>query len=77
MRLRAFILPIVVTAAGLVPGLAAATIDLFPKEIVIDSGTTNVQIINNGDRPEYVTISMSRLLNPGVELKDEKLEPVG
>lgn len=77
MRLHAFILPIAVASAGFIPGLAAATIDLFPKEIVIDSGTTSVQIINNGDRPEYVTISLSRLLNPGVLLKDEKLEPVG
>lgn len=77
MRLHAFILSTAVAAAGFVPGFAAATIDLFPKEIVIDSGTTSVQIINNGDRPEYVAISMSRLLNPGVELKDEKLEPVG
>lgn len=77
MRLHAFILPIAAAVAGFVPGLAAATIDVFPKEVVIDSGTTSVQIINNGDRPEYVTVSMSRLLNPGVPLKDEKLEPVG
>ncbi|MCA8252716.1 hypothetical protein LGM89_05540 [Burkholderia sp. AU31624] len=77
MRLHAFILPMALTLAGFVPGLAAATIDVFPKEIVLDSGTTNVQIINNGDRPEYVTISLSRLLNPGVPLKDEKREPVG
>ncbi|MDR6496990.1 hypothetical protein J2785_000132 [Burkholderia ambifaria] len=77
MRLRSFFLPIAATFAALIPGIAVATIDVFPKEISIDSDTTNVQIINNGDRPEYVTISLSRLLNPGMPLKDEKLESVG
>ncbi|VWB31288.1 pilus assembly protein [Burkholderia lata] len=77
MRLHAFFLAIAVAAVGFVPGLAAATIDVFPKETVLDSRTTTVQIVNNGDRPEYVTISLSRWLNPGVPLKDEKLEPVG
>ncbi|WP_175912016.1 hypothetical protein [Burkholderia metallica] len=77
MRLRSFFLPIAATLAALIPGVAVATIDVFPKEIPVDSGTANVQIVNNGDRPEYVTISLSRLLNPGVPLKDEKLESVG
>ena len=77
MRLRSFFFPIAATLAALIPGVAVATIDVFPKEISVDSGTTSVQIVNNGDRPEYVTISLSRLLNPGVPLKDEKLESVG
>jgi len=77
MRLRSFILPIAAMLGALIPGIAVATIDVFPKEISVDSGTTRVQIVNNGDRPEYVTISLSRLLNPGVRLKDEKLESVG
>lgn len=63
--------------AALIPGVAVATIDVSPMEITVDSGTAEVSIVNNGDRPEYVTISLSHLLNPGVPLKDEKLESVG
>lgn len=63
-------------AAGM-SGSAFAAIDVMPKEIEVDTGPTTVQIVNNGDRPEYVTISLARLLNPGVPLKEEELEPVG
>jgi len=77
MRLSSFFLPTAATLAALIPGVAVATIDVFPKEISVDSGTASVQIVNNGDRPEYVTISLSRLLNPGVPLKEEKLESIG
>lgn len=71
------IAPIAAVIAGLIPSPALAAIDVLPKEITVGSNTTNVEIVNNGDRPEYVTISLSRLLNPGVPLDDEKLEPVG
>nr|WP_208457413.1 MULTISPECIES: hypothetical protein [Burkholderia cepacia complex] len=57
------------------PSLAA--IDLMPKEVQVDAKATAVQVVNNSDRPEYVSISLSRLLNPGVPLEDEWLEPVG
>ncbi|ASE98659.1 hypothetical protein CEQ23_35665 [Burkholderia cepacia] len=63
--------------AGFISGSAFAAIDVMPKEIEVDKGTTSVQIVNNGDRPEYVTISLARLLNPGVPLKEEELEQVG
>ncbi|WP_244130271.1 hypothetical protein [Burkholderia sp. BCC0044] len=49
----------------------------MPKEITVDGKGTTVQVVNNGSRPEYVNISLSRLLNPGVPLNDEKLESVG
>ncbi|MEK6355261.1 MAG: hypothetical protein V4796_19200 [Burkholderia cenocepacia] len=54
-----------------------AAIDLMPKEVAVDAKVTTVQVVNNGDRPEYVSISLSRLLNPGVPLENERLEPVG
>ncbi|MGZ2748867.1 hypothetical protein [Burkholderia stagnalis] len=54
-----------------------AALDLLPKEVSIDAKVTTVQVVNNSDRPEYVSISLSRLLNPGVPLEDEQLEPVG
>lgn len=64
--------------AGLSLSVSAfGAIDLIPKEVVIHDKAIPVRIINNGDRPEYVSISLSRLLNPGVALADEKLEPVG
>jgi len=70
------------SAFALMIGLLASqstlgAIDLIPKEVVVHDKATAVQIINNGNRPEYVSISLSRLLNPGVPLEDEKLEPVG
>jgi hypothetical protein len=59
-----------------VPGQAFALIDISPKEIVVQDKPTTVQIINNGERPEYVSITLSRLLNPGVEVGSERLEPI-
>ncbi|WP_260433563.1 hypothetical protein [Burkholderia sp. Bp8998] len=35
------------------------------------------RVVNHGWHPEYVEISLSRLLDPGVPLKDERLEEVG
>ncbi|KWD51708.1 hypothetical protein WL67_01570 [Burkholderia ubonensis] len=54
-----------------------AAIDVLPKETKVDADAEKVRIVNNGDRPEYVVISLSRLLNPGVRLEDERLELVG
>lgn len=58
-------------------GPAAATIDLLPKMIEVqpeESGT--VKIINNSDHAEFVSITLSRLLNPGVPYEEEKQEAV-
>nr|WP_244109091.1 hypothetical protein [Burkholderia anthina] len=60
-----------------VPVSAAAAIDMMPKDITLKSEVTTVQVINNGDHAEYVSVSLSRLLNPGVPLESERLEPVG
>ncbi len=59
-----------------VPVPAFALIDISPKEIVVQDKPITVQIINKGERPEYVSITLSRLLNPGVELGSEQLEPI-
>lgn len=56
---------------------AWAAIDLIPKEAEVRDQAVFARVINNGTHPEYVEISLARLLNPGVPLKDERLEPVG
>lgn len=65
------------TTALSTPTVSFSAIDLMPKEATVDANAVTVQVVNHGDRPEYVTISLSRLLNPGVPLEDERLEPVG
>ena len=50
------------------PTVSFSAIDLMPKEATVDANVVTVQVVNNGDRPEYVSISLSRLLNPGVPL---------
>ncbi|MCW5140967.1 hypothetical protein [Burkholderia cenocepacia] len=63
--------------SGLLSCSSFAAIDVMPKEITVDEKGTTVEVVNNGSRPEYVSISLSRLLNPGVALNDEKVESVG
>jgi len=67
---------VLLLACMVIPAPAFAVIDISPKEIVVHNKSTSVQIINKGDRPEYVSITLSRLLNPGVEVASEKLEPI-
>ncbi|KWN18125.1 hypothetical protein WT83_11705 [Burkholderia territorii] len=77
MKSIASIFPAICLASCLsvaIPSFAA--IDLMPKEVTVDMDAITVQVVNNGDRPEYVGISLSRLLNPGVPLDDERVEPV-
>lgn len=57
---------------------AWAVIDLKPKIIEVQPGeSTAVTIINKSDHMEFVSVALSRLLNPGVPYEDEKLEAVG
>ncbi|MBY8609079.1 hypothetical protein K7N18_30090 [Burkholderia arboris] len=78
MKLRIHRALVVVLIAGwLAPAVTFAAIDLMPKEIIVGNDGATAQIINNGNRPEYVSISLAHLLNPGVPLRDEKLEQVG
>lgn len=60
-----------------IPLPVAGAIDLIPKETVVRDRTVFARVVNNGWHAEYVEISLSRLLNPGVPLKDERLEEVG
>ncbi|MBP0605399.1 MULTISPECIES: hypothetical protein [Burkholderia] len=60
-----------------VPVSAVAAIDMIPKEVSLEGKATSVQVTNDGDRTEYVSVSLSQLLNPGVSLENERLEPVG
>jgi len=58
-------------------GPVAATIDLLPKMIEVQpEEPTAVKIVNNSDHAEFVSITLSRLLNPGVAYEEEKLEAV-
>ncbi|MEK7886880.1 hypothetical protein AAB992_07140 [Burkholderia contaminans] len=65
------------TAALAFPISAAAAIDMLPKDVTLKRTVTWVQVVNNGDRAEYVNVSLSRLMNPGVPFESERLEPVG
>lgn len=55
---------------------ASAHVDVTPKLAVVQGKPASVRIVNQGDRAEYVSIALSRLLNPGVETEQERLEPV-
>ncbi|WP_321783892.1 hypothetical protein [Burkholderia pyrrocinia] len=78
MKLSALMLPAVALLACLGGARsAAAAIDVIPKEIVVGKDTEFVRIVNNGARPEFVNVSLARLLNPGVPLADETTQPVG
>lgn len=75
MRLS-FVFALLLLSCVAVPVPAFALIDISPKEIVVRDKATTVQIINKGERPEYVSITLSRLLNPGVAVDSERLEPI-
>ncbi|WP_246794630.1 hypothetical protein [Burkholderia perseverans] len=56
---------------------AQAAIDVIPKVVEVEQSGTQVKIINRGRDVEYVSISLSRLLNPGVPLDEERLQSIG
>ena len=55
---------------------ASALINVTPSVTEVADKPATFNISNTGDRPEFVSISLSRLLNPGVEFKDERLEAI-
>lgn len=67
--------PLLLLASALVAP-ASAHVDVTPKLAVVQDKPASVHIVNQGERAEYVSISLSRLLNPGVETAQERLEPV-
>ncbi|WP_256976841.1 hypothetical protein [Burkholderia sp. AU31652] len=76
-RISGALLQVARVAALAFPVSAAAAIDLIPKDITLKHDVDSVQVVNNGARTEYVSVSLSRLLNPGVPLESERLEAVG
>lgn len=56
---------------------AVAAIDVIPKDMKVNAEVTSVKVVNNGNHTEYVGVALSHLLNPGVPLEQERLEPVG
>ncbi|WP_304992925.1 hypothetical protein [Burkholderia plantarii] len=56
---------------------AQAAIDVLPKVVEVEQSGKPVKIVNRGHDVEYVSISLSRLLNPGVPLEEERLQSIG
>lgn len=53
---------------------AFALINIQPMITEVRDKPVTVTVENTGERPEYVSITLSRLYNPGVEQADERLE---
>lgn len=53
---------------------AFALINIQPMVTEVRDKPVTVTISNTGERPEYVSIALSRLYNPGVEQADERIE---
>lgn len=57
---------------------AWSVIDMMPKIVEVEPGvSTTVTIVNKSDHMEFVSITLSRLLNPGVPYEQEQMEAVG
>ena len=55
---------------------ASALINVTPSVTDVWDKPVSLDISNDGDRPEFVSITLSRLLNPGVEFADERMEAI-
>ena len=55
---------------------ASALINVSPSVIDVRDKPVTFDISNQSDRPEFVSISLARLFNPGVEFEDERLEAI-
>ena len=55
---------------------ASALINVTPAVTEVRDVPVTLDISNDGERPEFVSISLSRLFNPGVEFEDERLESI-
>ena len=68
---------LVIILCGLVSASpASALINVTPAVTEVRGKPVTLDISNNGDRPEFISISLSRLFNPGVEFADERLESI-
>ncbi|WP_253185490.1 hypothetical protein [Burkholderia plantarii] len=74
---RSAVIMMIIFMIGLgVSGQADAAIDVIPKVAEVTGNVEQLKIINRGHDVEYVSISLSRLVNPGVPLEEERLEPI-
>lgn len=55
---------------------AHAYVDMEPKNITLSRDSSQVVLTNKGERTEYIEISLSRLMNPGVDYEHEKRVPI-
>ena len=55
---------------------ASALINVTPAVTEVSDKPVTLDISNDGERPEFVSISLSRLFNPGVEFEDERMESI-
>lgn len=55
---------------------ASALINVTPSVTDVWDKPVSLDISNDGDRPEFVSITLSRLFNPGVEFADERMESI-
>jgi P pilus assembly chaperone PapD len=58
-------------------GAAQALIDISPKILSMQDEQAVVQVINTGDAPEFVDVSLFEVSNPGVPIDEEQLIPLG
>ena len=75
--MKQFIICLVFILCGLaLASPASALINVTPSVTEVWDKPVTLDISNDGDRPEFVSISLSRLLNPGVEFADERMEAI-
>ncbi|MFC0226915.1 hypothetical protein [Serratia aquatilis] len=58
-------------------GGAQALIDISPKILEMRDEKAEVRVSNTGDTPEFVTVTLYLVTNPGVPAEDEQLIPLG
>lgn len=58
-------------------GAAQALIDISPKIVEMKGEQAVIQVINIGDTPEFVGVSLFEIGNPGVPIDEEHLIPLG
>jgi P pilus assembly chaperone PapD len=56
---------------------ALALIDIRPKIVEMEGDQAVVWVVNTGDSPEFVEVTLLQVSNPGVSPEDEQLIPLG